>query len=103
VDGRQVLLKFTVAGAKLIEDSVAAIEELEEEFSLAIGQASMREIQADSLALYKGLRIESEIFTDHGSGPGQLMKLAASLQQQLGASDARALADILINVSGEKS
>jgi DNA-binding MarR family transcriptional regulator len=103
VDGRQVLLKFTVAGAKLIEDSVAAIVELEEEFSLAIGQTAMGEIQADSLALYKGLRIEAKIFTDHKSGPGQLMKLAASLQQQLGASGARALADILINIGGEKS
>ena len=103
VDGRQVLLKLTVAGEKLIEDSVSAIEELEQEFSLAIGQASIGEVQADSLALYKGLRIESDIFTDHGSGPGQLMKLAASLQKQLGARDARALADILINISGEKS
>ena len=33
VDGRQVSLGLTVAGAKPIEDSVAAIVELEEEFS----------------------------------------------------------------------
>ncbi len=102
VDGRQVLLKLTVAGAKLIDDSVVAIVELEEEFSQVVGQTPLREIRADCLALYEGLQIESGIFTNK-SGPGQLMKLAASLQQQLGARDARALADILINIAGENS
>jgi DNA-binding MarR family transcriptional regulator len=98
-DGRQVLLKLTADGMRLIEDSVGSITELEYQFTQKIGQTAMQEMKADLLMLYEGLQIESGLFTNVSSGRDKLLTMAVRLLQQLGTDDARTLADILLNIS----
>jgi DNA-binding MarR family transcriptional regulator len=98
-DGRQVLLKLTADGMRLIEDSIGSITELEYQFTQHVGQTAMQEIKADMLMLYEGLEIESELFSNVSSGRDKLLTMAVRLLQQLGTDDARTLADILMNIS----
>jgi DNA-binding MarR family transcriptional regulator len=102
-DGRQVLLKLTAAGMRLIEDSVASIAELEYQFSQQIGQPALQEVKTDMLALYRGLRVESGLFSNNNTPSDKLQTLAVRLLQQLGAEDARNLADTLLNISEENA
>lgn len=100
-DGRQVLLKLTTQGMRLLDDSVDSIAELEFQFGQQVGQSALQEVKSDVLSLYTGLRVEAELFSDGIASPDKLLNLAARLLQQLGPNDARALAGTLLNISEE--
>lgn len=100
LDGRQIQLLLTTQGEQLIEDSAASIVELEQEISDQLGENILNELKMDSLELYQALHLEQDVF-----GPAtatarpDLVALAARLHLQLGRSNARALADVLINIT----
>ena len=97
LDARQIVLMFTARGENLIADSVASVEELEAEFTAIIGRAALKRMNTTLYALYRGLRLEQEIFEK--SGTADISLLAHQLQQQLGVNDSQALARLLLNPS----
>jgi DNA-binding MarR family transcriptional regulator len=98
-NGRQILLKLSANGMRLLDDSVGSIAELEYQFAQQIGKVALQQIKADILTLYTGLRVESEVFSNGIASPDKLMNLAARLLQQLGTEDARTLAATILNIS----
>jgi len=101
LDARQVVLQFTARGETLIADSVASVEELEQEFAAIIGQAALKRMNATLHELYRGLRLEQDIFEKNGTADISL--LAQQLQQQLGDQGSQALARLLLSSSGNRS
>ena len=97
LDARQIVLMFTARGERLIADSVASVEELEGEFAAIIGPAALERMETTLYELYRGLRLEQDIFEN--SGTADIGLLAHQLQQQLGERDSQALARLLLNPS----
>ena len=94
LDARQVVLNFTARGQKLIADSVASVDQLEEEFSAILGKAALKRMNATLHTLYRGLQLEQDIF-EH-SGAVDIGLLARQLQHQLGDDDIQALVRLLL-------
>jgi DNA-binding MarR family transcriptional regulator len=97
LDARQIVLQFTARGRQLIADSVASVDQLEEEFAAIIGKAALKRMSSTLYELYRGLHLEQDIF-EH-SGTVDLRLLALQIQQQLGNHDSRALARLLLSSS----
>lgn len=98
LDARQVVLQFTDHGRQLIADSVASVDELEQEFTCIVGRAALKRMNATLQALYRGLHLEQDVFEQKGKV--DLRLLAHQLQQQLGDRDSRALAALLLDSTG---
>ncbi|MBK6510064.1 MAG: MarR family transcriptional regulator [Haliea sp.] len=97
LDARQVVLQFTARGLELIADSVASVDQLEEEFAAIIGNAALKRMNTTLYTLYCGLHLEQDIFEHRDTV--DLSLLARQIQQQLGHQDSRALARLLLNPS----
>ncbi len=99
-DARQIVLHFTALGETLIADSVASVEELEREFAAIVGRAALKRMNTTLHDLYRGLRLEQDIFEKNSTADISL--LALQLQQQLDDHDCQALARLLLIPSGNK-
>ncbi len=97
LDARQVVLQFTDRGRQLIADSVAGVDQLEDEFAGLIGRAALKRMNETLYALYRGLQLEQDIFEHRGAV--DLSLLARQLQLQLGDHDSRALARLLLDAT----
>lgn len=120
VDGRGVVLRLTAAGQALIEDSVAALDELESSFEEALGARGLRLLKRTARELYRALRLEAEIFgaprdaaagadarrsprregrlrtaPSRGRDNEEIQRLASRLRSELGHGDAARLAALL--------
>mgnify|MGYP003626580210 FL=1 len=73
-DARQVLLRFTGLGRKLIEDSVEGMDELEMELGSIVGQAALEELRSGVENLYKALQPDVAVFTDAALNVKQLAR-----------------------------
>lgn len=98
LDARQIVLHFTVLGETLIADSVASVDELEVEFAGLIGKAALNRMNTTLHTLYRGLRLEQDIFENNHTADISL--LARQLQQQLGDHGSQALARLLLAPPG---
>ena len=96
-DARQVVLKFTDAGKKLIRDSVESTDQLAQEFAQVIGTESVSQIVEVMARIYRSLHLEEDIFGRADSS--DIRVIARQLKQQLGEEGARNLAELLL--SGE--
>ncbi len=94
-DARQVLLRFSGAGKKLIADSVASVDELGGEFSSLIGAKPFGQLMATLAQLYRALHLEEEVFGHAETDDIQVM--ARQITRQLGEHRARALARLLLS------
>ncbi len=97
LDARQIVLHFTRLGETLITDSVASVDELENEFAAIIGKAAHKRMNTTMQELYRGLRLEHDIFENKGTADISL--LARQLRQQLGDQGSQALARLLLTPS----
>jgi DNA-binding MarR family transcriptional regulator len=97
-DARQILLRFTDRGECLIADSVASVDQLEAEFAAIIGKAALKRMNATLHDLYRGLRLEHDVFETHSTA--DINQLAQQLQQQLGDHGSQALARLLLTPPG---
>lgn len=97
LDARQVVLQFTPRGLELIADSVASVDQLEEEFTAIIGKPALNRMNTTLYTLYCGLNLEQDIFEHRDTV--DLSLLARQIQQQLGSKDSQALARLLMNPS----
>jgi DNA-binding MarR family transcriptional regulator len=109
-DRRGVVLRLTSRGETLIADSVAALDGLELLFRGILGERRLDHLQRVARDLYRGLRLEAEIFE---AGPGEhavpksvsgrrakaggrdIQQLATKLRRRLGRGDAARLAALL--------
>ncbi len=94
-DARQVLLQFTVAGEKLIADSVDSLDQLEDELAAIIGRDILVKTKSVMARLYRSLHLEEDIF-GHADG-NNLHAMARQISRQLGNEGARALARLLLS------
>ncbi|MCB1706057.1 MAG: MarR family transcriptional regulator [Halioglobus sp.] len=94
LDARQLVLQFTPRGQALIADSVASVDQLEQEFGAIIGSAALKQMKDTLYALYRALQLEQDIFDL--SGTVDIALLARQLRQQLGTDNSRALAELLL-------
>jgi DNA-binding MarR family transcriptional regulator len=90
-DARQVVLALTARGVRLLEDSIASVDELRGEFTRLLDAAGLADLEALAAELYLGLGLEQEVFAT----PDQLDRLVRNLRQQLGEHGVRALARLL--------
>jgi len=97
LDARQVVLQFTARGLELIADSVASVDQLEEEFTAIIGKPALKRMNNTLYTLYCGLHLEQDIFEHRDTV--DLSLLARQIQQQLGNKDSQALARLLMSPS----
>ena len=88
---------FTERGERLITDSVASVDDLETELASIIGLAAQKRLNKTLYELYRGLRLEQEIFENNSTADISL--LAHQLQQQLGEHGSQILARLLLNPS----
>jgi DNA-binding MarR family transcriptional regulator len=98
MDARQIVLQFTERGKQLIADSVASVEQLEAEFAEIVGKTALKRMNSTLHELYRGLRLEQEIFESMDTADINL--LAQQLQQQLGNRGSQELARLLLAPSG---
>ena len=91
------MLQFTARGLELFADSVASVDQLEEEFAAIIGNAALNRMNTTLYTLYCGLHLEQDIFEHRDTV--DLSLLARQIQQQLGNQDSQALARLLLNPS----
>jgi DNA-binding MarR family transcriptional regulator len=98
-DARQVVLFYTESGRHLIADSVAAIDDLEQEFTALLSAASLRRLKQTIHTLYRALHLEEDIFGNEA--PVDIRVLAGQLREQLGREGARALGDLLCASTGK--
>ena len=94
LDARQIVLQFTDRGQALIADSVASVDQLQQEFTAIIGSAALKRMTATLCELYRALQLERDIFDSASTVDIKL--LARQLQQQLGSDDSRTLATLLM-------
>lgn len=104
-DRRGVVFRLSARGTRLIEASVAALDELDESFLAVLGPRRLRGLQSAARDLYQALHLEEEIFearipaeTDDDSKRSDgtdIRRLARNLRRQLGARDAGRLAALL--------
>jgi len=109
-DRRGVVFRLTARGTRLIEASVAALDDQAETFRDVLGARRLRGLQSAARDLYRALHLEEEIFearitpgtpgradlsgTARESG-SDIQRLAVSLRRQLGPRDAGRLAALL--------
>ena len=96
-DARQRVLMLSDKGWSLLADSVAAIDELEKEFTDIIGRKKLQQLKITAAELYNNLQLETEIF----SPATDLNKLAHELFQQLGQQRSNELAQLLTMIPTE--
>lgn len=92
-DARQVLLRFTGFGRRLIEDSVNGIDDLEAEIRGAVGPRALDNLRSAMKRLYHTLQPEVAVFTR--SAP-DLALIERELRQQLSPEARRQLATRLL-------
>lgn len=98
-NARQVVLMFTDRGRELIADSIAAVDDLEAEFSEHLGRARLAQMQNVMARIYRSLHLEEDIFGHADSD--DIRVLARQLTRKLGDEGAKALARLIL--SGESS
>ncbi|MGI9292442.1 MAG: MarR family winged helix-turn-helix transcriptional regulator [Pseudomonadales bacterium] len=97
-DSRQVLLIFTEQGLQLLTDSVASLDELEQDIVPIMGHEGLQDLQNIAAELYASLQLEDEVFTSANVSVEQnLPELAVKLKKQLGTQGALQLAQLLKN------
>jgi DNA-binding MarR family transcriptional regulator len=96
-DARQVVLALTPQGVRLLEDSIASVDELSTGFRDLLGTRALTMLERRAAALYTALGLEQEVFAT----PDELGRLARSLKQQLGVQGAQALALLLQRTTEE--
>ncbi|TXS91769.1 MarR family transcriptional regulator [Parahaliea aestuarii] len=92
-DARQVLLRFTGLGRKLIEDSVIGIDELEAEIRASIGPDALDSLRTSLKKLYHALQLEVSVFSREAP---DISQLARDLREKLGPHARRELAELLL-------
>ena len=92
-DARQVILGFTTEGVRLMEDSIAATRDLDQQFISAVGKTDMAFIKQTAETLYRALGLDSELSVN---GSQNIDNLAAEIVKSLGKRNARLLAQQLI-------
>lgn len=95
-DARQVILGFTPAGVRLIEDSIAATRKFNQRFSRVIGPEKLVFIKETAATLYEDLGLENEIF---GRRSADTNESASDIVHSLGMRKARQLAMRLIELT----
>jgi DNA-binding MarR family transcriptional regulator len=104
-DRRGVVFRLTASGERLIEDSVAALDALDQSIVLAIGIRRVSALQKGACALYEALHLEDEVFeTDRSrrlhlrgrdTNDVELEALATRLRRELGYDRTLNLAALL--------
>jgi DNA-binding MarR family transcriptional regulator len=100
-DRRGVVLTLTRRGARLIADSVAAVDGLEQSFAGILGRSRLEPLQRVARDLYRALHLEAEIFDTGQAEPGDsehpsdIEQLASRLRRQLGRRGAARLGALL--------
>lgn len=109
-DRRGVVLQLTDRGARLIRDSVAALDDLDQSFREILGDRGLEHLQRVARDLYQSLHLEEEIFEagvereaktiaangrKKATGGHDIQQLAAKLRRQLGTRDSARLAALL--------
>lgn len=92
-DARQVLLRFTGLGRRLIEDSVNGIDDLEAEIRGTIGPHALDSLRSTAKRLYHTLQPEVAVFTRSAPDVEELDK---ELRQRLNAEARKQLAALLM-------
>jgi len=92
-DARQVLLRFTGLGRKLLDDSVNSIDDLEAELRACIGPESLECLRTAMKKLYHVLQPETGVFTH--SAP-DINQLAQELRKQLSRESCEQLSALLL-------
>lgn len=93
-DARQILLRFTPLGRKLIEDSVAGIDDLESEIQSIIGTDALNALRGAMKDLYYTLQPEVAVFTCSSPDVAQLNR---ELREKLSPEARRQLARLLLD------
>lgn len=99
-DARQVVLMFTERGKALIVDSIAAVDELDAEFSENLGTARIDQIKNVMARIYRSLHLEEDIFGHADSN--DIGALARQLKKRLGNEGAKALARLILSTETDK-
>lgn len=118
-DRRGVVFDLTPEGRDLIEDSIAAVDDLERRFDALLGRTRFQHLERAASALYASLGLETEIFEPSGAletsddrsgghdGRGddrrpqrEIEQLAVRLRRWLGREDAARLVLELESVQG---
>lgn len=92
-DARQVLLRFTGLGRKLIEDSVNSIDDLEAEIRACIGPTALDRLRTTMKKLYHALQPEVSVFT---RAAPDVEQLARELRERLPPGERQRLAELLL-------
>ena len=105
-DRRGVVLAFTPRGVALIEDAVAALDELDRAFFEILGEKRLADLHRIARDLYLALHLEAEVFETSAEASAasrdadaekarrsgrEIAALAERLQQWLGREDAARL------------
>ena len=104
-DRRGGVFELTPQGRLLIEDSIAAVDELEHRFDALLGRARFQDLERAASELYTSLGLEAEVFeakraSDTSDGDGddgerrtrrEIEQLAGRLRRWLGREDAARL------------
>jgi DNA-binding MarR family transcriptional regulator len=99
-DARQVILVFTARGEQLITDSIAAVDELEQEFNDHLGEEAVQQIKTVMSRIYKSLGLEQDVFGNADSD--DIRVLARELTRKLGDEGAKALARLILSGETDK-
>jgi len=114
-DRRGVVFCLTSSGQKLIEDSVAALDLLDESLRKSIGSRRFGALEHGARSLYQALRLEDEVFIGEHTPPlklasakgtaqpEELKALATRLRSELGHEQSIALAALLAGDAPSKS
>lgn len=117
LDRRSVLVKLTARGTRLIRDSVAELDGLDESFCKILGKRRHAQLLKAARELYQALHLEEEIFEartelpeSNGAAPRThpvretqgIRGLASTLRRQLSSEDTARLA-ALLERPGEKA
>jgi len=109
-DGRAIRVRLTERGEALIRDTVAALEELEQEFRTTLGPRRFADLMNVAAELRVALALEEELsevrgFVNQGSGPvapdravprdRELRAIASILETRIGEKAANRLGRIL--------
>jgi DNA-binding MarR family transcriptional regulator len=93
-DARQLILVFSPSGCRLIEDSVSALDELEQELSRLLGREGFNQLTDTLRQIYQSLHLEEDVFGSEDSD--DIIVLAKQLIKRLGDDGARALAKLIL-------
>ena len=97
-DARQMLLRFTLLGRKLIEDSVDCIDDLEGEIRACVGKKSFQALRSVMQESYHSLKPEISVFKEPAPN---VELLAQELKQRLTLEGCRHLAFLLTEAEQE--